>query len=51
MANGSTNEKVAPLFRLLVTVILPSNNFANSRDIESPNPVPPYFLEVPPSAC
>ena len=51
ISNGIISEKVDPLSKLLFTFISPSSNFESSREIESPNPVPPYFLEVPPSAC
>jgi hypothetical protein len=40
-----------PLPSLLSTVISPPRYFASSLEIESPNPVPPYFRLVVPSAC
>ena len=43
--------KVLPRPCTLASLISPPNNTASSRLIAKPKPVPPYFLEVPASAC
>ena len=48
---GRYNVNALPLSCSLTTSICPPNFAANSREIDRPNPVPPYWRLVLPSAC
>ena len=51
VCNSRTNEKVLPLPGSLLTTISPPIFLTISRQIANPNPVPPYWRVVLPSAC
>lgn len=48
---GSSNQKVEPVFGLLSTPIFPCMRATSCRQMERPSPVPPYLRVVDPSAC
>jgi len=51
LKKSKVKANVEPLPILLITLIFPPCDSTNCLEIASPNPVPPYNLEVPLDAC